>query len=127
MANSACDIQMACGSIAIVGDGAVRQSELLTQEDRDDLPVGDTALVAKLPPLSIQCPELVNEWHESKNEGLDPKTISAGSSQDAWWDGRYVVKPATTSSRCNVHGLFRHVDIGWGDDTNRALSTQRYH
>ena len=30
-------------------------------------------------------PELVGEWHPTKNEGLSPEDISYGSGRKLWW------------------------------------------
>lgn len=30
-------------------------------------------------------PEVVKEWHPSKNDGLTPEKVSAGSSKKIWW------------------------------------------
>ena len=36
-------------------------------------------------PLSITHPELAGQWHPTKNGGLTPEQVSAGSSKKAWW------------------------------------------
>lgn len=35
--------------------------------------------------LATTHPELVKEWHPTKNEGLEPKTFVAGSNRPIWW------------------------------------------
>lgn len=39
--------------------------------------------------LKVINPQLVEEWHPTKNEGLDPATISPGSGKSIWWKCRF--------------------------------------
>lgn len=35
--------------------------------------------------IKVLFPELMEEWHPDKNEGIDPATISRGSARRVWW------------------------------------------
>ncbi|OGW27043.1 MAG: hypothetical protein A2X59_00770 [Nitrospirae bacterium GWC2_42_7] len=39
----------------------------------------------KLPPFTETNPELLNEWDNDKNAGIDPYLLSAGSIKKVWW------------------------------------------
>jgi very-short-patch-repair endonuclease len=39
--------------------------------------------------ISFTHPEIVEEWHPTKNNGMDPTKISYGSSKRVWWNCRY--------------------------------------
>jgi len=36
-------------------------------------------------PLSIIDPQLAAQWHPTKNGGLTPEQVAAGSAKKAWW------------------------------------------
>ena len=40
---------------------------------------------SKLPPFPETNPELLREWHQEKNSGIDPKSLSAASTKKVWW------------------------------------------
>jgi DNA-directed RNA polymerase subunit RPC12/RpoP len=49
-------------------------------------------LAARWPPaisrwrsLAVKYPELLAEWHPTRNDGVDPHTVGAGSERGVWW------------------------------------------
>ena len=61
----------------------------------------------KKPSLSEYDPELAKEWHPTKNEGLKPTDVTAGSSKKVWWvcsKNPNHVWPASISNRTRGKG-----------------------
>ena len=56
--------------------------------------------------IAVMCPELLSEWECTKNDGLDPYTISSGSNHLIWWECKQCghVWQATPKHRANGEG-----------------------
>lgn len=57
--------------------------------------------------LAVEYPELLLEWHNTKNQGLEPKDFRSGSSKKVWWkcpEGDDHEWKATISSRTRGNG-----------------------
>ena len=58
--------------------------------------------------LSLRAPDLVKEWHPTKNVDLTPRDVSYGSGHKAWWQcGRGHKWEAAISSRYDGNGCRR--------------------
>jgi hypothetical protein len=62
------------------------QAQIKTRiETSGNCPICARKVSKKLPLLSIYSPELVKEWHPTKNGDLTPNQFSAGSTKKVWW------------------------------------------
>jgi len=62
------------------------QAQIQTRiETSGACPICARKVSKKLPLLSVYNPELVKEWHPTKNGNLTPDQFSAGSSKKVWW------------------------------------------
>ena len=58
--------------------------------------------MSKKPTIAESNPELIAEWHQTKNVNLTPENVSAGSGKKVWWlCGKGHEWDATVSSRSN--------------------------
>lgn len=70
--------------------------------------------------LADECPELVKEWHPSKNADLTPYDVAPGSHQRVWWKCKMghewiaQVKSRTQGAKCPVCSN-KKVQIGVND------------
>jgi hypothetical protein len=87
------------------------------------------AVVAGVNDIATTHPEIVAEWHPTKNIGLTPQGISAGSDKKIWWKhsdpscvvpGGYVWE-ASVSNRCGQGQGCPACNKGWGLDAVRKF------
>jgi hypothetical protein len=69
--------------------------------------------------LAAQRPDLVREWHPTKNRRLTPRDVVVGSARDAWWRCR---RGHVWSTQVRTRGIY-----GTGCPECRRLDTTRAH
>ena len=61
--------------------------DINVKRDRIEI-LGNYVIADKKDSLAIKRPDLVQEWHPTKNGKLTPEMVSAGSSWNVWWLGK---------------------------------------
>ncbi|HTU79411.1 MAG TPA: zinc-ribbon domain-containing protein [Solirubrobacteraceae bacterium] len=77
--------------------------------------------------LAVKHPELLAEWHPTRNEGLDPYAVSAGSTHQVWWRcARGHEWLASPRSRCTYgHGCNAcYAQSRWRVPRERSLAAK---